>query len=185
MSNVPWALQGIYLHDSFHFFFVCDLAYCFENLFGMQMNVIKVSNIMGIESKPFDPKTYEEEDVFVTDETGDKKRIRLEDNIVRWRSVKNRNGTVSVCKVQFYLQVAFLHCHLTFNLFSSFFLKYESNARFVKWKDGSLQLLIGNEVLDISVHESTHDQSHLFLRHGKVNFLPFVFLFLLFSTVRL
>ncbi|KAG6538477.1 hypothetical protein ZIOFF_003600 [Zingiber officinale] len=105
-----------------------------------RMNVIKVSNIMGIEPKPFDPKTYVEEDVFVTDESGVKKRIRLEDNIVRWRMVKNRDGTVS----------------------------YESNARFVRWKDGSLQLLIGNEVLDISVNDAHHDQSHLFLRRGKV-----------------
>ncbi|KAJ8484866.1 hypothetical protein OPV22_017351 [Ensete ventricosum] len=104
-----------------------------------KMNVIKVSNIMGIEPKPFDPKTYVEEDVYVTDESGAKKRIRLEDNIVRWRRVKNRDGTVS----------------------------YESNARFVRWKDGSLQLLIGNEVLDISVHDALQDQSHLFLRHGK------------------
>ncbi|WOL05153.1 hypothetical protein Cni_G13879 [Canna indica] len=104
-----------------------------------KMNVVKVSNIMGIEPKPFNPKTYVEEDVFVTDESGVKKRIRLEDNIVRWRMVKNRDGTVS----------------------------YESNARFVKWKDGSIQLLIGNEVLDISVHDAHHDQSHLFLRHGK------------------
>ncbi|XP_008786813.2 protein LEO1 homolog [Phoenix dactylifera] len=103
------------------------------------MNMIKVSNIMGIEPKPFDPKTYIEEDVFVTDESGAKKRIRLEDNIVRWRAVKNRDGTTS----------------------------YESNARFVRWEDGSLQLLIGNEVLDISVHEADHDQTHLFLRHGK------------------
>jgi Leo1-like protein len=79
--------------------FCLQLNYLFENLFGMQMNVIKVSNIMGIESKPFDPKTYVEEDVFVTDETGAQKRIRLEDNIVRWRSVKNRNGTISVWKV--------------------------------------------------------------------------------------
>ena len=60
------------------------------------MNMIKVSNIMGIEPKPFDPKTYVEEDVFVTDESGAKKRIRLEDNIVRWRAVKNRDGTTSV-----------------------------------------------------------------------------------------
>lgn len=60
------------------------------------MNVIKVSNIMNIDPKPFDPKTYVEEDVFVTDESGVKKRIRLEDNIVRWRAVKNRDGTVSV-----------------------------------------------------------------------------------------
>ncbi|XP_010922107.1 protein LEO1 homolog isoform X2 [Elaeis guineensis] len=104
-----------------------------------RMNMIKVSNIMGIEPKPFDPKTYVEEDVFVTDESGAKKRIRLEDNIVRWRAVKNRDGTTS----------------------------YESNARFVRWEDGSLQLLIGNEVLNISVNEADHDQTHLFLRHGK------------------
>ncbi|KAK9114390.1 hypothetical protein Syun_021187 [Stephania yunnanensis] len=47
--------------------------------------------------------------------------------------------------------------------------KVESNARFVRWSDGSLQLLIGNEVLDISVQEAQHDQAHLFLRHGKVS----------------
>ncbi|KAJ0973892.1 hypothetical protein J5N97_015857 [Dioscorea zingiberensis] len=58
-----------------------------------RMNMIKVSNIMGIEPKPFDPKTYVEEDVFVTDESGTKKRIRLEDNIVRWRRTRNPDGT--------------------------------------------------------------------------------------------
>ncbi|KAI0501138.1 hypothetical protein KFK09_016081 [Dendrobium nobile] len=104
-----------------------------------QMHMIRVSNIMGIEPKPFDSMTYVEEDVFVTDESGTKKRIRLEDNIVRWRTVKNRDGKTN----------------------------YESNARFVQWSDGSLQLLIGNEVLDISVQEADHDQAHLFLRHGK------------------
>ncbi|XP_048329683.2 protein LEO1 homolog [Ziziphus jujuba] len=104
-----------------------------------KMNMIKVSNIMGIDPKPFDPKTYVEEDTFVTDESGSKKRIRLENNIVRWRTVKNPDGTTS----------------------------RESNARFVRWSDGSLQLLIGNEVLDISVQDAQHDQAHLFLRHQK------------------
>ncbi|XP_015943324.1 protein LEO1 homolog [Arachis duranensis] len=104
-----------------------------------KMNMIKVSNIMGVDPKPFDPKTYVEEDTFVTDESGAKKRIRLESNIVRWRTVRNPDGTSS----------------------------YESNARFVRWSDGSLQLLIGNEVLDISVQDAQHDQAHLFLRHGK------------------
>ncbi|XVF08947.1 hypothetical protein REPUB_Repub07fG0048600 [Reevesia pubescens] len=104
-----------------------------------KMNMIKVSNIMGIDPKPFDPKTYVEEDTFVTDESGSKKRIRLENNIVRWRTIRNKDGEKSC----------------------------ESNARFVRWSDGSLQLLIGNEVLDISVQEAQHDQSHLFLRHGK------------------
>lgn len=41
----------------------------------------------------------------------------------------------------------------------------------MRWSDGSLQLLIGNEVLDISVQDAQHDQAHLFLRHGKVNFV--------------
>lgn len=40
------------------------------------MNIIRVSNIMGIEPKPFGPKTYVEEDNFVTDETGAKKHRR-------------------------------------------------------------------------------------------------------------
>lgn len=104
-----------------------------------KMNMIKVSNIMGVDPKPFDPKTYVEEDTFVTDESGARKRIRLENNIVRWRTARNPDGTAS----------------------------YESNARFVRWSDGSLQLLIGNEVLDISVQDAQHDQAHLFLRHGK------------------
>ncbi|CAN4088380.1 unnamed protein product [Withania somnifera] len=104
-----------------------------------KMSMIKVSNIMGIDPKPFDAETYVEEDVFVTDESGSKKRISLVNNIVRWRKVKKPDGTTTV----------------------------ESNARFVEWSDGSVQLMIGNEVLDISVQDAQHDHSHLFLRHGK------------------
>jgi hypothetical protein len=57
----------------------------------------------------------------------------------------------------------------------------------VRWSDGSLQLLIGNEVLDISVQDAQHDQAHLFLRHGKVTLFPyemsdiFIYLFIYFS----
>lgn len=69
------------------------------------MNVIKVSNIMGIDPKPFDPKTYVEEDVFVTDESGTKKRIRLEENIVRWRTGRNSDGTTSVSGMMFMYQL--------------------------------------------------------------------------------
>ncbi|KAL0416026.1 UNVERIFIED_CONTAM: protein LEO1 [Sesamum latifolium] len=104
-----------------------------------KMNMIKVSNIMGVDPKPFDPHTYVEEDFYVTDESGSKKRIRLENNVVRWRRVKKPDGTTSI----------------------------ESNARFVEWSDGSQQLLIGNEVLDISKQDAQHEQAHLFLRHGK------------------
>ncbi|KAL2905453.1 Protein LEO1-like protein [Bienertia sinuspersici] len=34
-----------------------------------KMNMIRVSNIIGIDPKPFDPNTFEEEDVIVTDES--------------------------------------------------------------------------------------------------------------------
>lgn len=64
--------------------------------------MIKVSNIMGIDPKPFDPKTYVEEDTFVTDESGSKKRIRLENNIVRWRTVRNPDGSLSVSITRFF-----------------------------------------------------------------------------------
>ncbi|VVB17579.1 unnamed protein product [Arabis nemorensis] len=105
----------------------------------VKMNMIKVSNIMGIDPKPFDAKTFVEEDTFVTDEPGAKKRIRLENNIVRHRFVKGRDGK-------------------TYS---------ESNARFVRWSDGSLQLLIGNEVLDITEQDAQQDQNHLFIKHEK------------------
>uniref|UniRef100_A0ACD6A9C0 Uncharacterized protein n=1 Tax=Avena sativa TaxID=4498 RepID=A0ACD6A9C0_AVESA len=101
-----------------------------------RMNVIRVSNVVGIDPKPFNPETYAEEDAFNTDESEGKKRIHL--NVVRWRMVKNADGTVSA----------------------------ESNARFVKWKDGSMQLLIGDEALDVTVDETSHD-THLFMKNGK------------------
>ena len=41
----------------------------------------------------------------------------------------------------------------------------ESNARFVRWSDGSLQLQIGSEVLDVASQDISREQSHLFVRH--------------------
>jgi RNA polymerase-associated protein LEO1 len=78
------------------------------------MNMIRVSNIMGIDPKPFDPKTYVEEDVFVTDESGTKKRIRLENNIVRWRTVKKADGTISVSDTIF-TYTAWIHSFYAYN----------------------------------------------------------------------
>ncbi|KAL8457549.1 hypothetical protein ACS0TY_035422 [Phlomoides rotata] len=104
-----------------------------------KMNMIKVSNIMGIDPQPFYPDTFLEEDHYVSEVSGSKKKMRLENNVVRWRRVKHPDGRISI----------------------------ESNARFVEWSDGSLQLLIGNEVLDISKQDAQHEQAHLFIRHVK------------------
>ncbi|CAH8362066.1 unnamed protein product [Eruca vesicaria subsp. sativa] len=104
-----------------------------------KLNMIKVSNIMGIDPKPFDAKTFVEEETFESDEPGGKMRIRLANNIVRHRFVKGRDGK-------------------TYS---------ESNARFVRWSDGSLQIMIGHEVLDITEQDARQDQNHLLVKHEK------------------
>ena len=43
--------------------------------------------------------------------------------------------------------------------------RYESNARFVRWSDGSRQLLLGDEVLDVAEQDVAGDQHYLFVRH--------------------
>ncbi|KAL0386616.1 UNVERIFIED_CONTAM: protein LEO1, partial [Sesamum latifolium] len=47
-------------------------------------------------------------------------------------------------------------------------VQVESNARFVTWSDGSLQLVIGNEAFCISEQDAQGIASYLFLRHEKV-----------------
>ncbi|KAL0355361.1 UNVERIFIED_CONTAM: protein LEO1 [Sesamum radiatum] len=78
-------------------------------------------------------------DFYVTDASG-ASRLIPPTNIIRWREVRNSDGTTSV----------------------------ESNARFVTWSDGSLQLLIGNEAFCISEQDAHGIESYLFLRHEKV-----------------
>ncbi|KAL7139329.1 hypothetical protein ABFS83_09G043500 [Erythranthe nasuta] len=103
-----------------------------------QKVTIKLANIIGIAKEPFDPETYVEEDIYKTDATGFK-RCMTPGNMIRWRKVNNPDGTSSV----------------------------ESNARFVEWKDGSTQLLIGNEAFDVSEQEVKDIQSHIFMKHKK------------------
>ena len=40
----------------------------------------------------------------------------------------------------------------------------ESNARFVRWSDGSLQLQLGGETLDVAPVDISKDNAHLFAR---------------------
>ncbi|KAK4437006.1 protein LEO1, partial [Sesamum alatum] len=87
---------------------------------------IDLSSQFGIAHKQFDPATYVEEDFYVTDESGSRRRIPPT-NIIHWRKVRNPDGTTSV----------------------------ESNARIVTWSDGSLQLLIGNEAFDLCELDKT------------------------------
>lgn len=102
------------------------------------MHIVRVSNIMGIESKPFDPKTYtEEEEHFVTDESGHKQRLRLEDNVARWRRVRDRDGNVKVCS--HILILCFLKKNLLVllswsNMFEHKWLDFPIRSSLILWK---------------------------------------------------
>ncbi|EIE23076.1 Leo1-like protein [Coccomyxa subellipsoidea C-169] len=107
--------------------------------------LVKLSNIINIDMKPFDPATYkeaEEEEEYVDDQGTRRVRVR-DQNVIRWRRTVKEDGSSGI----------------------------ESNARFVRWSDGSLQLMIGDEVLDVAELDIEKDNNFLFLRHMQAAYL--------------
>ncbi|KAK3273976.1 hypothetical protein CYMTET_17817 [Cymbomonas tetramitiformis] len=100
------------------------------------IKMFRQTNIMSVETRPFDPENFNEDEQIYMDVRGEK-RYRLRQNVIRWRKAENEYGE----EVR------------------------ESNARFVRWSDDSWQLLIGDEVLDVNEHNMTADKAHLFVRH--------------------
>ena len=104
------------------------------------LRLAKFSNIIGIEPLPFDPATYTAKGVEYIDEGGNK-RVRLHDtNAIRWRWAAGSDGDV----------------------------KRESNARLVRWSDGSVTLSVGDEVMDVREIDISNDHSFLFARHKNL-----------------
>ena len=91
--------------------------------------------------RPFDPETYEDEieDEDCLDEEG-RARLKLKvENTIRWKIGFNDEGRA---------------------------IK-ESNARMVRWSDGSYSLHLGNEIFDVQKHTLQGvDNNHLFIRQG-------------------
>nr|XP_036876896.1 RNA polymerase-associated protein LEO1 [Manis javanica] len=90
--------------------------------------------------RPFDPQYYEDEfeDEEMLDEEG-RTRLKLKvENTIRWRIRRDEEGNE---------------------------IK-ESNARIVKWSDGSMSLHLGNEVFDVYKAPLQGDHNHLFIRQG-------------------
>ncbi|CAI5992450.1 unnamed protein product [Closterium sp. NIES-65] len=72
-------------------------------------------------------------------------------NLIRWRHVRRPDGTMGVSAAWGeWVQHG-----------------VESNARMVRWSDGSLHLLLGAEVLATDIKSMQHDKAHLFVRHPK------------------
>ncbi|XP_065121156.1 RNA polymerase-associated protein LEO1 [Paramisgurnus dabryanus] len=107
---------------------------------GSELFFVKLPNFLSVEPRPFDPQYYEDEfeDEEMLDEEG-RTRLKLKvENTIRWRSRRDEEGN----EVK------------------------ESNARIVKWSDGSMSLHLGNEVFDVYKAPLQGDHNHLFIRQG-------------------
>ncbi|KFM26606.1 RNA polymerase-associated protein LEO1 [Auxenochlorella protothecoides] len=99
------------------------------------LHLVKMSNILGIEARPFDAQA------FAAEAGASTARERLRDHTtIRWRWGRDAAGAA----VQ------------------------RSNARLVRWSDGSQQLLLGSEVLDVRDIDVSGDQNYLCARHAQV-----------------
>ncbi|KAM5235540.1 RNA polymerase-associated protein LEO1 [Ctenodactylus gundi] len=107
---------------------------------GNDLYFVKLPNFLSVEPRPFDPQYYEDEfeDEEMLDEEG-RTRLKLKvENTIRWRIRRDEEGGE---------------------------IK-ESNARIVKWSDGSMSLHLGNEVFDVYKAPLQGDHNHLFIRQG-------------------
>lgn len=90
---------------------------------GRDIHFVKLPNFLSVETRPFDQETYEDEidEEETLDEEG-RARLKLKvENTIRWRETFDKEGNVTK----------------------------ESNARFIKWSDGSLSLHLGSEIFDV------------------------------------
>lgn len=107
---------------------------------GKDIHFVKLPNFLSVDTRPFDPDTYEDEidEEETLDEEG-RQRLKLKvGNTMRWRRFINDKGET----IQ------------------------ESNARFVRWSDGSLSLYLGSEIFDVMKQPLQNDYNHLFIRQG-------------------
>ncbi|XP_020281212.1 another transcription unit protein isoform X2 [Pseudomyrmex gracilis] len=107
---------------------------------GREIHFVKLPNFLSVETRPFDHETYEDEidEEETLDEEG-RARLKLKvENTLRWKDTFNDEGK----------------------------LVKESNARFVKWSDGSMSLHLGSEIFDVYKQPLQGDHNHLYIRQG-------------------
>ncbi len=101
------------------------------------IRTVKLSNMINIKTQPFDPTTHEAGTDLVQDEFGNQRLNLHHLNTVRWRWTKD---PVTGQRVP------------------------QSNARFVRWEDGSTTLHIGDEVLSVAEVQDHAARRYLYVR---------------------
>lgn len=107
---------------------------------GRDIHFVKLPNFLSVDPRPFSAETYEDEidEEETLDEEG-RARLKLKvENTIRWREALDKEGNT---------------------------IK-ESNARMVRWSDGSISLHLGSEIFDVYKQPLQGDHNHLFIRQG-------------------
>ncbi|CAG0881664.1 unnamed protein product [Darwinula stevensoni] len=107
---------------------------------GRELFFVRLPNFLSVEPRTYDHETYEDEidDEETLDEEG-RARLKLKvENTIRWRLEFDKEGNA---------------------------IK-ESNARLVRWSDGSLSLHLGSEIFDVYKQPLQGDHNHLYVRQG-------------------
>lgn len=119
----------------------------FPSMMNEQLFFVKMPNFLSVEPRAFDPEFYDEEvdEEELQDEEG-RSRLKLKiENTIRWRYAKDSAGDGENEEGR----------------------ERESNARIVRWSDGSASLMLGSEVFDIHQNAlGSGDFSHLFVQQG-------------------
>jgi len=100
---------------------------------------VKFPNFLSVESRPFDVDHYEDEvdeDDQLDEEGRNRLKLRVE-NTIRWRYAQDPDGNI---------------------------IK-QSNAKMVRWSDGTMSLYLGSEIFDVHL-QPIQDHNHLFVRQG-------------------
>ena len=124
---------------------------------------IKLLNIVKIQSKPFDPNTYNpEKPIVYVNEHGKEivKKFNLL-NVVRWRYAdKNCTQTFENTEYIKHLREAIGYKERYPDR------KIESNTRVVEWSDGTHSIIVGDEYFDMNFSKSNH--SHVYLKSDDI-----------------
>lgn len=114
---------------------------------GRQFTRMKLPNILSAEKVPFDKETFDPEtracsisQEHIVKGTRENVKITLAENTIRWRFKLNKDGEVEK------------DAHGR--------PKYESNARFIEWEDGTSHLMVGDEYF--SVLQRDESKQYLF-----------------------
>jgi RNA polymerase-associated protein LEO1 len=113
-----------------------------------QSYLLKLTNIVGVEPRPFHPDTYTTEKDIYYDASGHR-RVRLRDsNVIRWRYAAAPDGSLLRDEAGALVK--------------------ESNARVIRWSDGSETLQLGGEMLALSKQNIQGDNAYLYAVHYDI-----------------